>query len=287
MTERNPDKTHARGRFRRIVVPLDVSPESHSALDVAAELAAALESHVEGLFIEDETLETLARLPFSRQISAVSGMPAALEPERISRDVRTQSERARRRLSGIATRLKVEWSFEVRRGVTEAELTAQARAGDLVALLAHGATPRATARRLLAALQRGRPHAESAFLLPGRGRTISAGPVNVIYQPTESGARALALAERIAGRLQLPLVLLLPEGANADELIAHARAQMTHPLPVSAVPIGRHGTEALVRQLCQIRRGVVIAPIEALAGEAGDLERLAAQATCPILVLRD
>ncbi|MDJ0896450.1 MAG: hypothetical protein QNJ92_14995 [Alphaproteobacteria bacterium] len=287
MIERNADKASSERRFRRIVVPLDVSPESHSALEVAAELAAALESRLEGLFIEDETLEALARLPFTRQISAVSGTPAALEPEAVSRDVRAQSERARRRLSGIAARLKVEWSFEVRRGATEAELSAQTRAGDLVALLAHRTVPRAAARHLQAALERRGPGAESAFLLPGRGRPISTGAVNVIYQPTESGARALALAERIASRLRMPLVLLLPEAKDTDRLVAQARAQLTRPLAVSAEPIPGHGLEGLVRRLCQIRQGVVIAPIEALAGHAGDLERLAAQATCPILVLRD
>ena len=287
MIERNTDKTSSERRFRRIVVPLDVSPESHSALDVAAELAAALESHVEGLFIEDETLEALARLPFTRQISAVSGTPAALDPEAVTRDVRAQSERARRRLSGVATRLKVEWSFEVRRGATEAELSARTRAGDLVALLAHRAVPRAAAKRLQAALERRGPEAEGAFLLPGRGRPISTGAVNVIYQPTETGARALALAERIASRLQMPLVLLLPDDRDAGGLIAQARAHLTRPLAVSAEPITGHGAEGLVRHLCQIRKGMVIAPIEALAGQAGDLERLAAQASCPILVLRD
>ena len=55
--------------LHRILVPLDASENSLTALDTAAELAAVLDAELEGLFVEDINLLQLCDFPFAREVS--------------------------------------------------------------------------------------------------------------------------------------------------------------------------------------------------------------------------
>ena len=59
--------------IRRILVGLDASPRSLSALEVACDLAARFRAELEGLFVEDIDLLRACELPFTREIRFFSG----------------------------------------------------------------------------------------------------------------------------------------------------------------------------------------------------------------------
>ena len=56
-------------QFKRVIVPLDAASETGPAIDTAAHLAARWRVPLHGVFIEDEELISLARLPFARQVT--------------------------------------------------------------------------------------------------------------------------------------------------------------------------------------------------------------------------
>src|SRR5690606_34161562 len=115
-----PDgKTKAReeraGAQTRIIVGLDTSLAAREALQLAVRLAASVDARLKGVFVEDENLLGLAKLPFAREIS-FSGEVRNIDPERMLRGIKAQAESARRVLARIASEAQVEWSFDVRRG---------------------------------------------------------------------------------------------------------------------------------------------------------------------------
>ena len=80
--------------FRRVLVPLDASPESRALLELAADLAACFESSLTGLFIEDEDLLAFADLPFAREVSLSGASLRGLSRQHIQSHYRAQASQA-------------------------------------------------------------------------------------------------------------------------------------------------------------------------------------------------
>ena len=57
----------------RVLVAVDASAASLLALELAADLAAALRASLTGLYVEEEDLLHAAGLPFARRVRAQSG----------------------------------------------------------------------------------------------------------------------------------------------------------------------------------------------------------------------
>jgi hypothetical protein len=100
------------GAIARVVVPLDAVSENRNAIETAARLAAHARVPLHGVFVEDEDLLRLARLPFARHV-----MPGAeaepLSVEAMARQLRAAAARARTELAAAAARHRIAWSFEV------------------------------------------------------------------------------------------------------------------------------------------------------------------------------
>ena len=102
-------------QIKRVIVPLDASSETATAIDTAARLAARWRVQLHGVFIEDEELIDLAGLPFARQVSLGAGIEP-LTRDHVEDHFRAFAERARHELAAAAGRHGVKWSFEVVRG---------------------------------------------------------------------------------------------------------------------------------------------------------------------------
>ncbi|MEJ2343030.1 MAG: universal stress protein [Gemmatimonadales bacterium] len=85
--------------IRRIVVALDASRSSLAALEAAAELAAAVNAELAGLFVEDENLVRLAGLPLAREFDRISERPRSMDTAQLRRHMARQAQQARRALS--------------------------------------------------------------------------------------------------------------------------------------------------------------------------------------------
>src|SRR5579885_3087858 len=117
-------------RIERVVVTLDATSENLTAIDTAARLAARAKAPLHGVFVEDDELLRLARLPFARETTRDAGT-ARFTAELIETQFHAAAEHAREELFAAAKRLGVEPSFEVVRGVAETAL-ASATERDLV-----------------------------------------------------------------------------------------------------------------------------------------------------------
>lgn len=195
------------GPIARVVVPLDAASETGNALAVAARLAAYAGVPLHGVFVEDEDLLRLARLPFVRHVMA----EADLEPpsvEAIAQQLRAAAERARRELAAAARRNRVEWSFEVVRLAAEAPLVA-ASEGDLVVA---GALSRPIGRhfrvewRWWSFVER----VSGPLLLAGHEGSAGGLVATIVHDRSAGSQRLLDMAARLAAAAGGALVVLRP-----------------------------------------------------------------------------
>lgn len=198
-------------RIGKVLLTLDVSPRSRTALETAAALAAELDAELAGLFVEDINLLRVGGLPFTRELGFLSHDSRTFALEDVEQALRHEAGEAQRLLAETAARLQLRWSFHIVRGKIADELFALAGELDLVVL---GNRARMGMRSL------------GYFLvetLPGLTRpTRESRPVVAVYDGSASSHRVLELAQRLAlsGSLELRLLVV---ASTADEFSSRAR----------------------------------------------------------------
>jgi nucleotide-binding universal stress UspA family protein len=209
-------------RVRRILVALDASSHSLAALGAAADLAAALEAELDGLFVEDINLIRLAELPLAREVRHTASLEE-LDPRRMERALAAQATEARQALATAAGYAHVPWSFRVVRGDVAQEVLAAASQFDLVSLGKQGRSkhPRARLGSTALRLAAGAP---GALLLVEHGVPLWR-PVLVLYDGSEGSHQALDAAARLAPASGGPFtVLVLADAPDAAAQLEHEAA---------------------------------------------------------------
>lgn len=194
----------------RIVVAVDASAASRLALELAADLAAALGTRLTGLYVEEEGLLHAAGLPFVRSIGAQSGRPTPFTPDELERQWRALAARARDTLAQVARARQLDWSFEVTRGPAGEVLRAAARGARLMGL---GISERPSALMAQAALRLiGTPLLLAPSRHPSGGRWVA------VVDTAEDARGVLALAGSLATLPDPPVLLMTRsmEGACQD-----------------------------------------------------------------------
>ncbi len=205
--------------LRRILIALDASAHSHAVLAAAMTLAARLHAEVEALFVEDINLLRLAELPFAREIRFGQTGALQVETEALRRNLRARAAILRHEIEEMATENRLSSTFRVARGAVAEEILSAAREVDLLALgrRGHSLAPRAhlgsTARAAITG-------AASAVLLVRP--VVEVGPVLVLYDGSDAGARTLALAAQVNSEASALRVLVW----GPDEETALERRQL-------------------------------------------------------------
>ncbi len=244
-------------KIRRILLALDASPGSLSALEAAVDMAARIEAELSGVFVEDEDLMRLAESPFARQILYPSATQAATSRASVEREMKLQAQRARETLANAAQRAHIRWSFRTVRGKVTPELLAAAEEGDLLLLLA--------TRRV-------------------RLRDIS---VAVYYDNSPAANRALLTATRLAGagRGNLTVLLAVPD-AERPALRHQADAQLqTTGVTVRYRRMAPRNQTSLLDALHGVRAGLLVMPSRAPFDDPAALEKLLRKIETPVLWL--
>lgn len=197
---------------RRILIGLDSSPGSLRGLAEAAQMAARLDAELVGLFVEDENLLRLARLPQSCEIGLQSAKSRNLDPDAIGRLFKQMAQRARGEVKRAADREHVRCSFEVARGSLVGELL-RALAGE-----AEGSRPGASRPPRL---RRG-DAAPSIILMQGQVCVFPAGKAVIVLDDGHHAAARLPVALDLADESCTEELLILV----VSESLINARRQV-------------------------------------------------------------
>lgn len=263
----------------RIVVAVDASAASLLALELAADLAAALRTRLAGLYVEEEDLLHAAGLPFVREVRAGSGQASPFTTDDLQRHWRALASDARNALTRAAQARRIAWSFDVVRGRAAQVMSEAARGARLTGL---GSGARAAGR--LGSVARAALVAtdSSLLLVPPQRRP---GERWVALVDTPGGASAvLALAGALAMTPAAPLLLMTPalEAISQAALAGTPGAAYLHRMALPELA----ELPALVAILrAQRAQGLILAADSPLADPA-HVERLVADGGWPVLLVR-
>ena len=273
--------------IKRILVALDASTHSLAALEAAADIAAALEAELLGLFVEDENLLHLAGLPFSQEVRSPWAISREMSSDRMEEDLRLQAAQAKRALQAAAERVQARWSFRTVRGQVTPAVLAAALDADLVALgrISNPVSSRyrlgSTARAAAASIRR-------SVLLMQQGGDLSY-PVLVTFDGSKAAWQALLAAARLAtvSGDDLNVLLLGEDPEKVDELKDSVRAWL-----------GQRDLRAQYFRLPQATVTSLVAFVQAAADcilvlggdnpllEASSIQEVLDETDCPVLLVR-
>ena len=259
-----PQAPAATPQTQRVIVALDASRHSFTALKAAAELAALMEAELQALYVEDIDLIHLARLPFVHEIGLYSATRRPYDQRTAEREFQTLAHQMRHTVAQTAVAARVNWSFEVVRGNVTNELLLASNRAELLTLGRVGRTP---GKRLGSTAQTIVAQATCPiFLLGNEGLTY---PLTVISTGSPASARALKLASTLMrGREGTLLVMAMTD----PQLCADAREQHAHRLQVDLgaddLTLRIHyvdGMAQMPRALQSVVHGTLILPAEEAA----------------------
>jgi len=272
-------------RIRRILVALDASPHSLSALQAAVELAAEHGAELVGVFVEDVNLVRLAALPVTREIGQASARIRELDERTMTRQLRRLAQRAEQALAREAGRLQVRWSFSVSRGTVGAELWGAASEADLVVM---GRTGWSAGRRAGSSVE--------AVLASGMRRTLVIGTgarlhptLLAVHDGSEMGDRALQTAALLAKSKggYLAVAITRPDPEQAQRLQRQVAEQLRpHGLEVRYRWLHRSDSRALAELVATEQRCVLVLPAEAPQLHDLPLPEVLENLNCPVLIVR-
>lgn len=272
--------------FRHILVALDSSGHSLSALEAAAQLAKISEAELQGLFVHDEIWYRISRIPAVREISEITGESRELPEEYIQKQIRLLEGRIRRQLKNISRKYGIEHSWNSARGTIIEELLKAAEKTDLVTIGRSGHShSRAfkigrTARAVLK--ETGKP-----VLLLEEGVKLDEGVI-VVYDGTPEGKRSLELGLRLA-RINNDELRVLGL-ANRSEALQDRNREIEEKVQNANIRVRLHllvqdDLWNVTRAINKVRGGLLIIPKNQPLVQGEWVGRIFQMANCPLLLM--
>jgi len=120
--------------LKRILVPVDASPNSLEALEAAAEMGARHGAELIGLFVEESNLLLYTEHGFAREVSLCSCSLRPIQRREMELQLRARAEQIRKALSTAGNKWGLPWRFHVSRGTVRSEIQRAASEVDLTVL---------------------------------------------------------------------------------------------------------------------------------------------------------
>lgn len=218
---------------RRILVALDASTYSFSALKAAVILAAELEAELVGLFVEDVNLLKMAGLPFTREIHLSSALESKLTSHGMELALRARATRARQAFYTAVTRAAIKGTFRVIRGEVATAVLEAANEADLL-ILGRISQPLSRQRRLGSTAHSAAIHAPHSVMLMPCEQLLEGKPEHlaVVFDGSELGASALQTAVNLTAAVTT-VVIVAKSAEEATRL--QEQAQRLFDAPETAV----------------------------------------------------
>jgi nucleotide-binding universal stress UspA family protein len=229
--------------LRRVLLPIDASRDSESALEVAFDLAVALGGEVNGLFVEDAELLAAGRLPFAREVGSLSGIRRPITSTDMENRLQTVAHKARDMVLRATQRFKVRSSFQVSRGDVPSEILIAMTQAD-IAVLGRAGWSSASWRKTGRTCLRLPTLSPIPMFVVEHGARL-APPILAVDDGTAAGGRAVDFARELSGRLGWKFAVLKSSGmSRCDEVLRSIRQEKPSVLVVpSSLPLSESAPE--------------------------------------------
>ena len=252
--EAGPPAPLATAEVEYILVALDMSPHSEAALAAAAELAAALQLELRGLYVEDINLLRLCGLPFGIEYGSFTAKPRRIEQNHLEREFRMQASLLRKIMAEVAGKKRITWSFQVVRGGVTDQLLEAATSARMLSL---GRVGRSPGKRTGTTAQAIAQRAKRPVVFQSRQRTLH-GPYTVLYTGSSAAYRAMNLGMELSAQEESTLRVLAPTVELAEGAQSFLVENYSNPNAAYEQAVALRDLLAAID-----RSGVVILPVEA------------------------
>jgi nucleotide-binding universal stress UspA family protein len=270
--------------IRRVVVSLDAASENTAAIETAARLAARAQAPLHGIFVEDEDLLRLTRLPFARQIT-LGALAEPFTTEQLELHLRVAAERAQQEVLAGAKRHAAECSFEIVRGALPTALSGV----DEHDLVVAGALTRPIAGdfRVQCRWWSSVEVAPGPFLLARDVWDGTGSVVMLVRDQDPASVRLIQAAAQIAeardGELRAMCPLAVGDASGLAEWIADQLADRPIRVRIEVAPAEE---AALSRRIGDLDCRLLAIDAGIAKGRAGGLPGFVERFACDILVVR-
>jgi nucleotide-binding universal stress UspA family protein len=242
-------------QIKAVLIALDASPRSLTALETAAKVAAAMNAEIRGVYVEDIDLLRTAEFPFASVVSS-SGQVSALTPDTLSLQLRRHANLARTAVETIGLRSSVASSFSLVRGSIFKEITKAAATAEFVAV---GRSGWSEFGGKLGSVTRSLIEGGTTSLLIVAEAGIRE-PIVVLYDGSPSSDRALTLLQAVAGRRSHSVTVFVTEESQAIRARLNQRLKDLNDLLDLDV---RHGHPTALLKI--FKSGTILIPATVLA----------------------
>jgi hypothetical protein len=215
---------------RRIVLVCEATSDVRAAVEETVMLAARWHAALHGVFIEDENLFRLARLPFGRQATLSPSVHEPLNEEEIASLSSALGAAMRQALEEMAGKQGLEWSFDVLRDLPRLAALAEIE-GDI--LVVHDSARPFSGEWQPRSAWSEMPEEVARTILLRRQPPRARGLVAVVAESAADVERLLPPALDVAGGEDEIAIVLADDDADAVRAAATSLAA-TRPLRVEA-----------------------------------------------------
>jgi hypothetical protein len=261
----------------RIVVALDAGQSSSEILAAAAETASRLGLPLVAVFVEDADIFKLRELDCALHIDFLGGADRPGSDDiHLEALLHVTALRLRERLSVLAARLGVTWSFSVARGEMGPVMQGAAQRGDILVVPGGATRLRAIVTRLT----------RSAWLMPPHPNLNR--PTVVVTGATPAQRQAVKFALRLAraGFGPVDVIAITTDERDVQAMIDALAGAGTPDIRYSSALPSR-SAEALLRALAGPSGAPVILAAEVIDQISLDVFELLDRLGRPVLLLRD
>lgn len=272
--------------FRKILVAMDTSGHSRSALEAAAQLAKLSEAELRGLFVHDENWYRISHLTITNEISEITGERRNLPSQYMKQQIQLMENRIRQYMKTITRKFDINHSWSSTRGAISDELLRAAKKSDLITIGRSGHSHKKeyklgkTARTLIR-------KSDKPVLLIQEGLTLNK-PVIVIYDGTPAGQRSLDLGLQLSRKNDCELSILIL--SNRSENVQNRNREVEQKIEDTDIPVMVYTLEQddiwnVTQIINGLRDGLLIIPKNQPLIKGEWLEKIFQLAKCPLLLI--
>lgn len=205
------DKPALKVRHRRVIVTVDAQSHLPQTIELAVAIAAATQSALHGLFVEDVDLLSVTKLPFTQEVPLLGGRPRTLDNRQVQRALDKMASQFRQSLESQARLSTLSCSHSVVRGRKQSLELGDAQEAEFIILgqPLRGSTMSAHMQRILLVAD------HSSLLIPAleaildKSRALRTELV-VLADPDQAGEEFLASLSILAARYPAVVQVILP-----------------------------------------------------------------------------
>lgn len=201
--------------IRRILVAVDHSKRSGTALEAAAMVAKITKANIHGLYVQEEHWQSLSGRPSATFVNELTGKTQLLEENRLEREAKLIAGRLKRRLRAISHQHEIAHQWRSVRGEVIEEILKAGKEADLITIGRRGSSM--LQKKKLGSTARAVIERSEKPVLVLTGNLILSRAITVVYDASEECKKCLRFGLSIAKKNRSRLFILVVNNRGEKE----------------------------------------------------------------------